>query len=177
MELVTALSSPPASRRDCLHWKVADSLRPAGVLLVEVPHGVVVVEEEVGELPSAQSIHKHVNVPNHLILRILLNLIFGTTYHVVMAHVVSPINFLKACYNAMDEHTKLYVQTSQCDMHTKAQFDTSYHEHISFFTAHSFQYAAKLSRLKIVNYEKTPIHGTSCLDDERENKERGSIWL
>ena len=81
----------------------------------------------------------------------------------VLAHVVSPINFLKACYNAMDENTKLYVQTSQCDMHTKAQFDTSYHEHISFFTAHSFQYAAKLSRLKIVNYEKTPIHGTSCL--------------
>ena len=89
-----------------------------------------------------------------------------------MAHVVSPINFLKACYNAMDEHTKLY----ECDI-TQAQFDTSYHEHISFFTAHS----AKLSRLKIVNYEKTPIHGTSCLDDglddERENKERGSIWL
>ena len=49
-------------------------------------------------------------------MRILLNLIFGTTYHVVMAHVVSPINFLKACYNAMDEHTKLY----ECDI-TQAQ--------------------------------------------------------
>ena len=81
----------------------------------------------------------------------------------VLAHVVSPIQFLKTCYNVMGEYTKLYIQTSQCDMHTKGQFDTSYHEHISFFTAHSFQYAAKLSGLEIVNYEKTPIHGTSCL--------------
>ena len=81
----------------------------------------------------------------------------------VLAHVVSPIKFLKACFHAMGKHTKLYVQTSQCDMHTKGQFDTSYHEHISFFTAHSFQYAATLSGLDIINYEKTPIHGTSCL--------------
>ena len=34
--------------------EVVDSLRPAGVLLVEVPHGVVVEEEEVGELPRTK---------------------------------------------------------------------------------------------------------------------------
>ncbi len=39
----------------------------------------------------------------------------------------------------------------------------SYHEHVSFFTAHSFYAAARLSNLEIVNFETTPIHGKSCL--------------
>ena len=93
----------------------------------------------------------------------------------VLAHVVSPIKFLKACYNAMGKYTKLYVQTSQCDMHSKGQFDTAYHEHISFFTAHSFQYAATSSGLEIVNYEKTPIHGTSCLVTMMKKQESNNI--
>ncbi|GAB5373357.1 hypothetical protein AAMO2058_001744200, partial [Amorphochlora amoebiformis] len=43
------------------------------------------------------------------------------------------------------------------------QFDTAYHEHISFFTGHSFYKAAQLADLYITNFELTPIHGTSCL--------------
>ena len=43
------------------------------------------------------------------------------------------------------------------------QFDTVYHEHVSFFTAHSSHKIAELVELKIVNFEITPIHGRSCL--------------
>jgi len=81
----------------------------------------------------------------------------------VLAHVAEPVTFLKACANIMGIHTKLYIQTSQCQMHQEGQFDTAYHEHISFFTGHSFQKASQLSGLNIVDFSVTPIHGKSCL--------------
>ena len=81
----------------------------------------------------------------------------------VLAHVTNPVEFLRACLNHMNEQTKLYIQTSQCEMYETGQFDTVYHEHISFFTAHSFRKIAEIVGLKIVNFEITPIHGRSCL--------------
>ena len=81
----------------------------------------------------------------------------------VLAHVPSPVDFMRACRDAMGPNTRLYLQTSQCQMHQEGQFDTAYHEHISFFTGHSFRKAAELSGLDILNFELTPIHGTSCL--------------
>ena len=61
----------------------------------------------------------------------------------VLAHVPSPVSFLRACAAAMGDRTKLYVQTSQCQMHQQGQFDTAYHEHLSFFTSHSLVRAAR----------------------------------
>ena len=81
----------------------------------------------------------------------------------VLAHVPDPVMFLKACVSIMSKRTLLYIQTSQCNMHEYGQFDTAYHEHISFFTAHSFLKVAILSGLHIRSFETTPIHGTSCL--------------
>jgi nucleoside-diphosphate-sugar epimerase len=81
----------------------------------------------------------------------------------VLAHVDNPIEFLRACASTMSEHTKLYIQTSQCEMYETGQFDTVYHEHISFFTAHSFKAIAIKAGLKIINFEITPVHGRSCL--------------
>jgi len=81
----------------------------------------------------------------------------------VFAHVTTPVSFLAACVDAMDDRTRLYIQTSQCNMHQDNQFDTVYHEHVSFFTAHSFQRAADLSGLRIVDFSLADIHGTSCL--------------
>ena len=81
----------------------------------------------------------------------------------VLAHVPNPIKFLNQCYNLMNENTILYLQTSQCNMYQNGEFDTVYHEHLSFFTAHSFKKAAELSNLYIDNIEKTDIHGQSFL--------------
>ena len=63
----------------------------------------------------------------------------------------------------MGPSTLLYIQTSQCNMHQLGQFDTAYHEHISFFTGHSFLKASQLAGLQITSFRTTPIHGTSCL--------------
>jgi nucleoside-diphosphate-sugar epimerase len=81
----------------------------------------------------------------------------------VLAHVGEPVAFLKACKAKMNNRTKLYLQTSQCQMMYDGQFDTAYHEHVSFFSASSFQRAAELSGLTILEFETTPIHGISCL--------------
>ena len=77
----------------------------------------------------------------------------------VAAHVPDVVAFLKGCVDVMGPKTKLYIQTSQCNMQQLGQFDTVYHEHISFFTGHSFQKAAKLSGLEVTSFETTPIHG------------------
>jgi nucleoside-diphosphate-sugar epimerase/2-polyprenyl-3-methyl-5-hydroxy-6-metoxy-1,4-benzoquinol methylase len=81
----------------------------------------------------------------------------------VFAHVPDPVKFLKDCILHMTTSTKLYIQTSQCDMFETGQFDTIYHEHIHFFTAHSFQRAAELAGLRIINFDVVSIHGRSCL--------------
>ena len=81
----------------------------------------------------------------------------------VLAHVPSPVNFLRDCAKAMGRHTLLYIQTSQCHMHEEGQFDTAYHEHLSFFTAHSFRKAADLAGLNVTGWQVVPIHGQSCL--------------
>lgn len=81
----------------------------------------------------------------------------------VLAHVESPFQFLRACALAMGASTRLYLQTSQCEMFDSGQVDTVYHEHVSFFTAHSFQYLATRAGLVITDFERVPIHGSSCL--------------
>ena len=81
----------------------------------------------------------------------------------VFAHVPDPVKFLKDSRKYMSLETKLYIQTSQCDMFETGQFDTTYHEHIHFFTAHSFQRAADLAELDIVDFDIVSIHGRSCL--------------
>lgn len=81
----------------------------------------------------------------------------------VFAHVPRPAPFLEACRRVMKPHTKLYIQTSQCNMYLNGEFDTIYHEHISFFTASSFKKCADSAGLRIVHLETTAIHGTSFL--------------
>jgi len=80
----------------------------------------------------------------------------------VLAHVPNPVDFLVAVANMMHEKSRAYMQTSQCEMFANGQFDTVYHEHISFFSPTSFAKSASLAGLRIVKYEITPIHGGSC---------------
>jgi SAM-dependent methyltransferase len=88
----------------------------------------------------------------------------------VLAHTGRPIDFLRACHDAMGASTKLYVQTSQCEMFLTGQFDTVYHEHVSFFSGHSFLQAAEAAGLTIVDIELVPIHGKSCLVTMRKGR-------
>lgn len=81
----------------------------------------------------------------------------------VLAHVPNPKLFLLACINKMTSTTKLYIQTSQAEIFTNGEFDTIYHEHISFFTIKSMVYLSDLCGLQLFNVEKVPIHGVSYI--------------
>ena len=81
----------------------------------------------------------------------------------VCAHVPDPVAFLSQCREVMSSKTVLYVQTSQSEMIEYGQFDTAYHEHMSFFTVHSMMKAAQMAGLKIDDIQKVDVHGISYL--------------
>ena len=81
----------------------------------------------------------------------------------VCAHVPDPVAFLRKCREVMNDQTILYVQTSQSEMIEKGQYDTAYHEHLSFFSVKSMDAAAKLAGLSLVDVEKTAVHGSSYI--------------
>jgi nucleoside-diphosphate-sugar epimerase/2-polyprenyl-3-methyl-5-hydroxy-6-metoxy-1,4-benzoquinol methylase len=79
----------------------------------------------------------------------------------VVAHVTNPVGFIQTCANVMSDKTLLVLQTSQAHMYANNEFDTIYHEHISFFTVKSMMHAAKNAGCTLVHVYKTPIHGVS----------------
>jgi nucleoside-diphosphate-sugar epimerase/2-polyprenyl-3-methyl-5-hydroxy-6-metoxy-1,4-benzoquinol methylase len=79
----------------------------------------------------------------------------------VVAHVTNPVGFIQTCSNVMTEDTLLVIQTSQANMYANNEFDTIYHEHVSFFTVRSMMHAAKNAGCTLVHVYKTPIHGIS----------------
>lgn len=81
----------------------------------------------------------------------------------VCAHVPDPVAFLAKCREVMTDETILYVQTSQSEMIEKGQYDTAYHEHLSFFTVRSMDIAAKMAGLCLDGVVKTPVHGSSYI--------------
>ena len=81
----------------------------------------------------------------------------------VFAHNSNPKKFLDDCCELMDDDSRLYIQTSQAHMVQNNQFDTVYHEHISFFNINSFNELVKRTNLNLIDVIKTPVHGVSYL--------------
>lgn len=79
----------------------------------------------------------------------------------VFAHNDYPLDFLKQCKEIMHDGSVLFIQTSQADMVKNNEFDTIYHEHLSFFCANSMNELAKRAGLNLIDITKTPIHGNS----------------
>ena len=79
----------------------------------------------------------------------------------VVAHVANPVGFIRTCADVMTDNTLLVVQTSQAHMYANNEFDTIYHEHVSFFTVRSMAQAAKNAGCTLVHVYKSAIHGVS----------------
>lgn len=79
----------------------------------------------------------------------------------VFAHNDYPLEFLKQCKEIMHDDSVLFIQTSQADMVKNNQFDTIYHEHLSFFNSNSMSELAHRAGLPLVHISKTDVHGTS----------------
>lgn len=81
----------------------------------------------------------------------------------VFAHVSTPLKFLEDCKKLLAPNGFIFIQTSQANMVENNEFDTIYHEHISFFSVRSFCRLAERAGLNVIDVRKTPVHGTSFL--------------
>ena len=81
----------------------------------------------------------------------------------VFAHNSNPKEFLEHCDELMHEESVLYIQTSQAEMILNNQFDTIYHEHVSFFNINSMNELVKRTNLALTDVIKTSVHGISYL--------------
>lgn len=79
----------------------------------------------------------------------------------VFAHNLNPLEFLKSCKEILAEDGLVFIQTSQANMVQNMEFDTIYHEHISFFNPQSMMRLVERSRLQLHDIHYTDVHGTS----------------
>ncbi len=93
----------------------------------------------------------------------------------VFAHTHNILEFLQQCYEILEEEGTIYIQTSQSNMILNNEFDTIYHEHLSFFNAKSMKAIVERSRLKLNNVFKFDIHGSSYVFEISKNKHDTNI--
>lgn len=79
----------------------------------------------------------------------------------VFAHTKYVFDFLNNCKKIMHDKSVLFIQTSQANMVVNNEFDTVYHEHISFFNSLSMKTLVERAGLQLNDIFKTDIHGTS----------------
>lgn len=79
------------------------------------------------------------------------------------AHIPDPLTYLKLAKNCLSDDGRIFISTSQADMVINGEFDTIYHEHISYYNAESMKALAERAGLYLIDVVKTPIHGTSYI--------------
>lgn len=79
----------------------------------------------------------------------------------VLAHVDQPFEFLKACKAKLARGGIILIQPSQARMFPNGEFDTVYHEHISFFNSSSISKLSERAGLKLVSTALVKVHGDS----------------
>jgi 2-polyprenyl-3-methyl-5-hydroxy-6-metoxy-1,4-benzoquinol methylase len=93
----------------------------------------------------------------------------------VFAHTHDILGFLEACKSVMHENSLLYIQTSQANMILNGEFDTIYHEHLSFFNSLSMMHIVNRAGLHLNNVFKTDIHGTSYVFEISLDPHEGNL--
>lgn len=93
----------------------------------------------------------------------------------VFAHTENVDEFLQACKLVMDKDTILYIQTSQKNMIKNNEFDTTYHEHISFFNTLSMNTLVQRNGLYLTNVTENEIHGTSYIFQIKLEKDKFNV--
>lgn len=81
----------------------------------------------------------------------------------VFAHLEETKQFLDDCSTIMNDDSFLFIQTSQAELVNNNQYDTIYHEHLSFFNINSMNELIKRTDLFLVDVIKTHIHGISYI--------------
>lgn len=81
----------------------------------------------------------------------------------IFAHTANPLEILFGIKECLKTNGKAFIQTSQANMFISGEFDTVYHEHISFFNVKSMRSLLERAGLSLSNVSIVPIHGGSYL--------------
>lgn len=82
--------------------------------------------------------------------------------HNVLAHVPDPVNFVKGLAQILKAGGVVVVEVPYIkDLMDQVEFDTIYHEHLSYFSYWSLWYLFSSCGLKIVDLQRLDIHGGS----------------
>lgn len=81
----------------------------------------------------------------------------------VVAHVDDPLSFVAACRDRLKPGGAILIQPSQARIFGNGEFDTCYHEHISFFNTRSIAALADRLGLALFGTALVNIHGDSPL--------------
>lgn len=81
----------------------------------------------------------------------------------VFAHTQYIDDFLQACKIIMNDNTSLFIQTSQKNMIVNTEFDTTYHEHVSFYNTKSMKTLVERNGLFLNRVLENEIHGHSYI--------------
>ena len=82
----------------------------------------------------------------------------------VYAHVPDINDFTKGLKNLLKPGGTITLEFPHLmNLIEQTQFDTIYHEHVSFFNVNSMNQLVKRTNLNLVDVTKTPVHGTSYL--------------
>ena len=79
------------------------------------------------------------------------------------AHNYNQLGFLRNMKRVVKEDGYIYITTSQADMIMNCEFDTIYHEHLSFYNIKSMDALCRRAGLNLVEVLKHPIHGNSYI--------------
>lgn len=79
------------------------------------------------------------------------------------AHNANQLELLKNVKERMHEDSLLFCTTSQANMILNGEFDTIYHEHLSFYNIKSARALGNRAGLNLIDVFKHPIHGTSYI--------------
>jgi SAM-dependent methyltransferase len=80
----------------------------------------------------------------------------------VLAHVDEPGDFLNGCRDLLTGHGLVVIEVPALDeMMSRLEYDTIYHEHLSYFSVSSMAALCDSARLSIVRVDRLPVHGGS----------------
>lgn len=79
------------------------------------------------------------------------------------AHNFNQLELLQNIREVMHKDSLLFATTSQAEMILNGEFDTIYHEHLSFYNIKSIDALCKRAGLNLIDVVKSPVHGTSYI--------------
>lgn len=80
----------------------------------------------------------------------------------VFAHVDDPVGFLAGCADLLADDGLVFIEVPYAlDMLQRGEYDTIYHEHLSYFSVSSLARVAEGAGLSVASVDRMPVHGGS----------------